>query len=84
MELSSYIDIRGVRKKANRAAYVSRCQRNIVWRDKDMRIKEKVCIYKTCERIIQTYAIETRGDTAEYSRDDNIKSDDIKQVVKSP
>lgn len=58
----------GVRKQANKASRISGCLRDIVWRNKDMRTESKVRIYKSCVRPVLTYAIETRGETAETKR----------------
>ncbi|XP_044760249.1 uncharacterized protein LOC123317707 [Coccinella septempunctata] len=57
-----------VRKQANKAAYVSGCLRDVIWRNKDLRLDGKVRIYKACVRPIMTYSIETRADTAEAKR----------------
>ena len=49
--------------QTNKAACVSGCLRDVVWRNKHMSIKGKVRIYKTCVRPLLTYAIKTRADT---------------------
>lgn len=47
IELCSYGDIReGIRKQAIRVAYVSGFLRDVVWRNKDMRITEKFVLIK--------------------------------------
>lgn len=50
--------------QAQKAAAVSGCLRDIIWRNKHISIKAKVRIYKTCIRPIITYAAETRAETA--------------------
>jgi hypothetical protein len=52
-----------VKNQATRASVVSGCLKDVIWSNKDMQLKSKVRIYKTCVRPILTYGIETRADT---------------------
>ena len=47
----------------NKAASVSGCLRNSIWKNPDMKISSKIRIYKTCVRPIMTYGMECRADT---------------------
>jgi hypothetical protein len=47
----------------NKAAAISGCLRNCIWKNPDMKISSKIKIYKTCVRPIMTYGIESRADT---------------------
>ena len=50
-------------EQTQKAAAVSGCLREPIWKNKYMNTQSKVRIYKTCVRPIMTYAIETRADS---------------------
>jgi len=52
-----------VKSQATKAAVISGCLRDIIWRNKHMTVKSKVRIYKTCVRPLLTYAAETRAES---------------------
>ena len=52
-----------VKVQTTKAAIVSRLLRDLIWRNKHISIDSKVRIYKTCVRLIMTYAVETRAET---------------------
>ncbi|XP_055390221.1 uncharacterized protein LOC129619146 [Condylostylus longicornis] len=51
------------RAQVNKAARVSGCLKDIIWKNKYMNPTSKVKIYKTCVRPIMTYAAETTSET---------------------
>lgn len=53
-----------VREQTMKAARISGCLREIVWKNKYLKTESKVKIYKTAVRPIITYAAETRPDTS--------------------
>lgn len=57
-----------VRTQAMKAAAISGCLRDVIWKNKHMSVEGKVRIYKTCVRPILTYAAETRAETAKTKR----------------
>ena len=64
-EISSYGNtLLEVREQTLKAARISGCLRDVVWKNKYMSIESKVKIYKTAVRPILTYAVETRADTS--------------------
>ena len=52
-----------VLEQTQKAAAISGCLKNMIWKNKHMNIQSKVRIYKTCVRPIMTYGIESRADT---------------------
>lgn len=52
-----------VQKQTVKAAMMAGYLRDIIWRNKYMRLESKVRVYKTCVRPVMTYAIETRAET---------------------
>ncbi|XP_055714317.1 uncharacterized protein LOC129808563 [Phlebotomus papatasi] len=69
VETTSHRDLHAeVRHQAARAAAISGCLRDVVWKNKYMNIKNKIRIYKTCVRPIMTYAAETRADNTRTKR----------------
>lgn len=57
-----------VRAQANKAARISGCLRQVIWRNKHLSVRGKVRIYKTCVRPILAYGVETRADTTQTTR----------------
>ncbi|XP_050459519.1 uncharacterized protein LOC126855693 [Cataglyphis hispanica] len=51
-----------VQGQIDKAARISGCLKEIIWRNKHMKREAKVKIYKTCVRPIMTYAAEIRAD----------------------
>ncbi|XP_050447499.1 uncharacterized protein LOC126849579 [Cataglyphis hispanica] len=63
VEISSNQDRKKeVQGQIDKAARISGCLKEIIWRNKHMKREAKVKIYKTCVRPIMTYAAETRAD----------------------
>ncbi|XP_072766481.1 uncharacterized protein [Anoplolepis gracilipes] len=57
-----------VRAQANRANRIAGYLREVIWRNRNMSLRSKVRIYKTCIRPILTYAVETRADITRTKR----------------
>ncbi|XP_029174771.1 uncharacterized protein LOC114943358 [Nylanderia fulva] len=56
------------RTQTNKAARIAGYLRGIVWRNKYMSTKSKIRIYKTCIKLVLTYAAETRTETSGTKR----------------
>ncbi|GJQ83106.1 putative Si dkeyp-35f12.3 [Trypoxylus dichotomus] len=56
-----------VRKQTMKASQISDCLRNIVWRNKYLKM-EKVRIYKSAVRLVMTYAAITRPNTSKIQQ----------------
>lgn len=52
-----------IRDQTTKASIISGYLRDIIWRNKHMSIKSKTRIYKTCIRLIMTYAVEIRAES---------------------
>ncbi|XP_044749778.1 uncharacterized protein LOC123310376 [Coccinella septempunctata] len=57
-----------VDSQVKKAARISGCLQDVIWRNKYMSTESKTRIYKTCIRPILTYAAETRAETSETKR----------------
>jgi hypothetical protein len=64
VSIASNSDLYGeVLEQTQKAAAISGCLREAIWKNEHMNIPSKVRIYKTCVRPIMTYGIESRADT---------------------
>lgn len=69
VNISSYGSLhKEVVQQTNKAAVVSGCLRDVIWRNKEMSTNSKVRIYKSCVRPIMTYAAETRAESSKTKR----------------
>ena len=64
VEITSHSNLYNeVLNQTTKAAAVSGCLKDVIWKNKHMSVDCKVRIYKACVRPIMTYAVETRSDT---------------------
>jgi hypothetical protein len=73
-----------VQQQANKAARMSGCLNDMIWKNKCLRLETKVRIYKLAVKQIPTYSIKTRADICKTKKKkllDTTKMNTLKKIV---